>query len=354
KFQGFRWFHGVLSLQQSLLQDYHKTATYHRAILLNETDFKDKVVLDVSSGSGMMSFFAVQAGAAKVIRVEPGPLAKYTQVLVQSNGLSDKILVLNSEVDSVLRPEAVDVIVSEPMGHMLVSDRLVEKVLSAKKCLKPNGLMFPSWADLHVAPFSDEQLYFEHHARAAFWQQRNFYGVNLSSLHNSAVDEFLRQPIVDTFDVQVLVSRSVKHRIDFKEATPEDLRRLEIPFAFSLQQSGLVHGLAFWFDVAFQGSKATVWMSTAPTEPLTRWSQVRCLLQTPLFAKMGQTLSGTVLLVANDRQSYDVHITATVVQSGFTSGNVLDLKNPFYSVVIITSESVHLPTRKWTGIQVIY
>jgi len=113
--------------------------------------------------------------------------------------------------------------------------------------------------------------------------------------------------------------------------------------------------------------RATVWLSTAPSEPLTRWSQIRCLLQTPLYAKVGQTLSGTVLLEANDRyrfkgspggpqrnqhhrgvsmsmfcdgsesstcstsrQSYDIIITATVDQSGFRSGNVLDLKDPFF------------------------
>lgn len=66
-------------------------------------------------------------------------------------------------------------------------------------------------------------------------------------------------------------------------------------------QSGLVHGLAFWFDVAFFGSSSTVWLSTAPTEPLTHWYQVRCLLETPLFVKQGQLLTGTVLLVANKR-----------------------------------------------------
>lgn len=47
--------------------------------------------------------------------------------------------------------------------------------------------------------------------------------------------------------------------------------------------------------------RSAVWLSTAPTEPLTRWYQVRCLLQTPLFAKLGQTLSGTVLLAVNSR-----------------------------------------------------
>ncbi|KAM9766924.1 histone-arginine methyltransferase CARM1-like [Menidia menidia] len=269
---GCHQFHGCLGHQQILLQDYQRNATYQRAILANEDDFRDKVVLDVCCGSGILSFFAVQAGASRVYAVETSPMAKYTQ-----------------------------------------------------------GLMFPSCADLHMAPFTDEQLYYEHHARASFWQQSSFYRVNLSALHGSALDEFFRQPVVDAFDVQILMARSVKHCINFKEATEEEIHRVEIPFVFTLLQSGLVHGLAFWFDVAYLGSKTTVWFSTAPSEPLTRWSQVRCLLQTPLFAKLGQTLSGNVLLV-NDksRQSHDIQITATVDQSGFSSGNILDLKNPFF------------------------
>ncbi|KAA8579882.1 hypothetical protein FQN60_006975, partial [Etheostoma spectabile] len=293
-------FHSCLSQQQSLLQDYLRIATYHRAILVNERDFRDKVVLDVCCGSGVLSFFAVQAGASRVYLVESSPMAKFTQILVHSNRLSERISVLEGEVDEISCPDMVDVIVSEPMGYMLLNQRLMESFLRSRKWLKPNGLMFPSFGDLHLAPFNDEQLYLEHYARASFWQQRNLYGVNLSALHSAAVDEFFRQPIVDTFDVQILMARSVKHCINFMEAKEEDLQR------------------------------STVWLSTAPTEPLTRWYQVRCLLQTPLFAKLGQTLSGTVLMDANSSQSYDIHITATVDQSGFRSGNVLDLKNPFF------------------------
>ncbi|KAK4815439.1 hypothetical protein QYF61_002828 [Mycteria americana] len=106
---------------------------------------------------------------------------------------------------------------------------------------------------------------------------------------------------VDTFDVRILMARTVKYTINFIEAAEEDLHRV------------------------------TVWLSTAPTEPLTHWYQVRCLLQTPLFAKEGETLSGKVLFVANKRQSYDIQIVAMVDQTGFKSGNILDLKNPFFS-----------------------
>ncbi|XP_016360443.1 histone-arginine methyltransferase CARM1 [Sinocyclocheilus anshuiensis] len=323
-------FYGCLSQQQNMLQDYLRTATYQKAILLNDVDFRDKVVLDVGCGTGILSFFAVQAGAKKVYAVEGSSVAKYAEILVQTNNLSNKITVLSGKIEEVCCPEKVDVIISEPMGYMLLNERMLESYLHAKNWLKPKGMMFPTQGDIHLAPFTDEQLYMEHHARSHFWNQRCFYGVNLSGLHSSAVDEFFRQPIVDTFDMQVLMARSVKYTINFLEAKEEDLHRLEIPFVFKLLQSGLIHGLAFWFDVAFVGSRMTVWLSTAPNEPLTQWYQVRCLLQTPLFAKMGQTLSGRVHLIANKRQSYDIHITAVVDQSGFKSGNSLDLKNLFF------------------------
>ncbi|XP_009952554.1 PREDICTED: histone-arginine methyltransferase CARM1-like [Leptosomus discolor] len=257
------------------------------------------------------------------------PLESVEKLLVRSNNLSDKITVLCGKIEEISLAENVDVVISEPMGYMLFNERMLESYLHSKKWLKSNGIMFPTYSDIYLAPFSDELLYMEHYSRANFWYQECFCGVNLSSLHSAAVDEYFRQPIVDTFDVRILMAQTVKYTVNFMEAAEEDLRRVEIPFVFQMVQSGLIHGLAFWFDVAFVGSLVTVWLSTAPTEPVTHWYQVRCLLQRPLFAKEGETLSGKVLLVANKRQSYDIQIVAVVDQTGFKSDNILDLKNPF-------------------------
>lgn len=61
------------------------------------------------------------------------------QILVHSNCLSERIRVLEGEVEDISCPDMVDIIVSEPMGYMLLSDRLMGSFLHARKWLKPNG-----------------------------------------------------------------------------------------------------------------------------------------------------------------------------------------------------------------------
>jgi len=61
--------------------------------------------------------------------------------------------------------------------------------------------------------------------------------------------------VQDTFDTRVCMSQSQKYTIDFSTASESDLQDIIIPLAFDVQQPGFVHGLAFWFEVAFIGSQ---------------------------------------------------------------------------------------------------
>ena len=55
--------------------------------------------------------------------------------------------------------------------------------------------------------------------------------------------------------MRICMARSLKYTVDFGTAHETDLHHIEIPVTFTILQSGTVHGLAFWFDVAFIGTE---------------------------------------------------------------------------------------------------
>ena len=56
-------------IHEEMLKDSVRTKTYMKAIVNNKNLFKDKVVLDVGCGTGILCMFAAKAGAKKVIGV---------------------------------------------------------------------------------------------------------------------------------------------------------------------------------------------------------------------------------------------------------------------------------------------
>lgn len=52
--------------QKQMLVDHNRMAAYHSAIMGNADIFKDKVVMDVGTGSGILAAWCAQAGARKV------------------------------------------------------------------------------------------------------------------------------------------------------------------------------------------------------------------------------------------------------------------------------------------------
>eukprot|EP00955_Chlamydomonas_euryale_P050655 354622-Chlamydomonas_euryale.AAC.8 len=91
-------------------------------------------------------------------------------------------------------PVQVDVLISEPMGTLLVNERMLETYLYARDhFLAPGGKMFPQVGRIHVAAFSDHVLYNEVLAKSCFWMQPNFYGVDVSSLQPAAMESYFAQ-----------------------------------------------------------------------------------------------------------------------------------------------------------------
>jgi len=77
--------------------------------------------------------------------------------IVEVNGLSDKITLLQGKMEEVELPfPKVDIIVSEWMGYFLLYESMLDTVLYARdKYLAPGGLIFPDKATLFVAGIED-------------------------------------------------------------------------------------------------------------------------------------------------------------------------------------------------------
>lgn len=163
-------------------------------------------------------------------------------------------------------------------------------------------------------------LYAEQVGKVSFWNTRDFYGLDLTSLAEAASRDHFSQPVVGYIDPSSLLSdRTVDKTIDFAGDAPDSLHVLEIPLDFTVNKTGLCHGLAAWFDVVFPGSKTRVTLNTGPWFPGTHWYQCRLLLREPLAVNAGQRVVGTLRCVANERYSYNLTLTLSLAGSEATT-----------------------------------
>mmetsp|Transcript_6734 Transcript_6734/g.22672 ORF Transcript_6734/g.22672 Transcript_6734/m.22672 type:complete len:361 (-) Transcript_6734:204-1286(-) len=337
----FSSYYAQLSQQSSMLADSVRTGTYQTAILGNSIDFTNKVVLDVGTGTGILALFAAQAGARKVYAVEASDVANAARELVAANGFQDRVEVIQGKAEEVELPEKVDVIVSEPIGFLLVHERMLETyVVARQRFLKPGGLMMPTTGAIVLAPVTDEATYNEQMGKVAFWNNSNFYGLDMRHLMERATDEYFAQPVVGFFaPQQLLSSQRTAYRFDFSVATCEELRSFEIPFSFIIERTAVMHGFGAWFDASFNGSESQVVLSTAPECPGTHWYQCRLLLREPLGVNRGQTVSGTMSFSANAKFSYDIHISVELEGTSVSSSGRVRLQDQMYQYLSSTREA---------------
>jgi protein arginine N-methyltransferase 1 len=303
--------YGFIYHQKDMLEDHKRTGAYYHAVMNNRKQFEGKVVLDVGTGSGILALFAAKAGAKKVYAVEATNMAKLARRVVENNGMSDIITVIQGMVESVTIPEQVDIIISEWMGYFLLRESMLDSVLLARdRFLKPGGAMYPSHARMYFAPIrtnSTAKRVEDYESSKENWEYFNsdmkaFYGVDLGSLTEDFDKEQRDYFINSTAWQDVHPSQVVGQPMCFKTYDLGKVSISEIQDTITasctlpIQEPVMIEGLCSWFDVQFAGSPEnpadeTVLLSTAPDATgSTHWGQQTFFLSPPIDAAGGDAL----------------------------------------------------------------
>ena len=300
--------------QKIMLTDTHRMTAYHDAIMKNQHVFRDKVVMDVGSGSGILAVWAAKAGAKRVYAVEYTDMAKHARKVVEANGVDHVVTVIQGAVEDVTIPvedweafhlqteedaaateecpadddddasisckqqqsKVVDIIISEWMGYFLLRESMLDSVIRARDMfLKPkSGILLPSHATMLIAPIMNED---QHHMVIEEYLEgmndwndylvnaKKQYGVDMSILteeyDKEQRDYYLKSShYVQLDDDTILAPPIVVKTLDLAVCTLEDANGVDVTeFSFDIESSGSgaddeeeINGFAGWFTVDFQ------------------------------------------------------------------------------------------------------
>lgn len=325
-------------IHEEMLKDEVRTRTYQNAIMNNQHLFKDKIVLDVGCGTGILSMFCAQAGAKHVYGIDCSSIIDQAQIIVEKNGFGGVITLVKGKVEDVELPypptrstppseglasnvndgekrgspeqarnddgnslKFVDIIVSEWMGYFLLYESMLDTVIFARdKWLVPqNGIIFPDKAVLYLCAAEDGQVKRD---RFNFWE--NIYGFDFTTLRDIAIKE----PVVDVIDSKAIVTDSVPIlEIDILTCTKEDLS-FQSNFSLTAQRNDYVHGLVGFFECAFTQIHKPIGFSTSPFAKYTHWKQTLFYLLDTITICKGESIHGTISCKPNETNNRDLEI----------------------------------------------
>jgi protein arginine N-methyltransferase 1 len=267
-----------LDMHRTMLRDRPRCEAFRRA--LEQVVRPGDVVLDVGAGSGILSFFAAKAGAAKVYAVERAPVAALARRLAEANGLAARIEVLETDVDSVELPGDVDVIVSEWLGTFGINENFLQPVVAARdRWLKSGGAMVPAevttWAALAWDTEVGEVLDFFASAP---------YGLDLGPIARQSHDELfcLRGKLLpeDLRSLPVALWTTDAYTVAAEEAVGP----FEAEARLDVVEAGTANALALWFVAELAPA---VVLGSGPGDPPTHWGRMICPLREPLALEPG-------------------------------------------------------------------
>lgn len=251
------------NMHRVMVRDHVRTDSFRRALFaaVKEGD----VVLDIGTGSGILSLFAAQAGASKVYAVDPSPVVGLAQELIALNNVQRTVEVVQERIEDVQLPVKVDVIVSEWLGVYGVDENMLGSVLLARdRWLKPGGRLIPGRVTAWLAPvLSGVRIDTE-------FFHSNPYGLDLALLSESSVHELMIfRTVFSGNDVQA-EPQAMWTTDPYRFPVEEAALPFEASLTFTFERQARVNALVAWFSAELGNGLV---LSNAPGQAPTSWGQ---------------------------------------------------------------------------------
>ncbi len=135
-----------------MLNDKLRMTAYRQAIF--ETVKPGDMVVDLGTGTGILSQWALEAGAARVYGIDLNTaILEQAQARMQRAGYAERFVPINRLSYEVVLPQRVDVLISEIIGNMADNEDFQPILQDAiLRFLKPGGSTLPRSTSAYLVP----------------------------------------------------------------------------------------------------------------------------------------------------------------------------------------------------------
>lgn len=261
----------MLEVHRGLLQDTVRTNAFRDAIRRYVTP--DSVVLDLGTGSGILSFFACEAGARRVFAVDATHSADLASFLARHLGFADRIQVIHDRSTNIELPERANVLVTETLGAFGFNEQILSSVIDARaRLLTADAVIIPRSIDLYLVPVDDASIYEQ---RVNWWNEKP-YGFDFSPLAVFASN------IVFIGSVGSASFLAQPERVIVADLTTIATADVSGGAQFIATRAGLLHGFAGWFRATLADG-----IELSNEAPGSHWEHVFLPLQSPIPIEAG-------------------------------------------------------------------